>query len=239
MFTCSLFLCRVYCFIALFGGINELLSPTLLFFTSPPESFAFFSCWRFRDPLTETTSPVSSPKVTCVCVGGTGVWRSLSWANLQLIPNLHFPSFLYNTHTLFPPIWDGLDCMVRGTCFCKALSFWSAWALNGLVNTLLVNTLLSEWVWSSGGGSLLARGEPIKGAGRVGWPAALEDEGIWESCEDEERSSVSDSLSETLDPESGSNKKLRVLVVDEDSPHSSAEGLGTQRRRRNDSGVSR
>lgn len=231
MFTCSLFLCRAYCFIALLGGINELLSPTLLFFTSPPESSSFFSWWTFWDPLTETICSVSSHKGTSVWVGGTGVWRSLSWANLQLIPNLHFPSFLYNTHILLPPIWDGLDCIVRGTCFCKALSFWSAWALKGLVNTLL-----SEWVLSNGGGSLLGVSEPIKGAGRVGWPAALGAEGIRESCDGEESSSVSDSLSESLEPESGSNKKLRVLVVDEDSPHSSAEGLGKQRRRRNDSG---
>lgn len=234
MFTCSLFLCRVYCFIALFGGINELLSPALLFFPGPPEFSSFFSCWRFWDPLTETIWSVSSHEGACVWVHGTGVWRSLSWANLQLIPNLHFPSFLYNTHILLPPIWDGLDCIVRGTCFCKALSFWSAWVLKGLVNTLL-----SEWVWSNGGGSLLGASEPINGAGRVGWPAALGADGILESCDAEESSSVSDSLCESLEPESCSNKKLRVLVLDEDSPHSSAQGLRKQWRRRHDSAVSR
>lgn len=229
MSACSVFLCRLYCFIAFFGGINELLSPTLLFFTSPPESSALFFGWRFLDLLTETSWSVPSHKEPCVWVGGTGVWRSLSWANLQLIPNLHFPSFLYNTHILLPPIWDGLACIVRGTCFCKALSFWSAWALKGLVNTLL-----SEWVLSNGGGSLLGESEPIKGAGRVGWLAALGDEGIRANCDEEESSSVSDSLSGPLDPESGSNRKLRVLVVDEVSPDSSAEALGKQRRRRND-----
>lgn len=70
--------------------------------------------------------------------------------------------------------------------------------------------------------------EPINGAGRLGWPAALRADGIWESCDAEESSSVSDSLCESLEPESGSNKKLRVLVLDEDSPHSSAQGLRKQ-----------
>lgn len=210
---------RLYCFMALFGGINELLSPTLLFFTSPPESSSFVSCWRFWDPLSETTWSVSLHAGAWVWLGATAVWRSLSWANLHLIPNLHFPSFLYNTHIFLPPIWEGLDCIVRGTCFCKALSFWSAWALKGLVNTLLW-----EWVLRSGGGSLWGMSEPIGEAGRVAWAAAWGAGGFGESCDDEEGSSESTSLSESLEPESGSNKRLRLLVVDKDPPNCS-EGL--------------
>lgn len=201
---------------ALFGGINELLSPTLLFFNGPPVSSSLVSCWRFWDPLSVTISSVSSHNGTWVWVPGTGVWRSLSWANLHLIPNLHFPSFLYNTHILLPPICEGLGCIVRGTCFCKALRFWSAWALKGLLNTLL-----SEWVLRSGGGSFLGMFEGR--AGRSGGPAALGTDAFGESCEDE-ISSVSDSLSDSLEPEPGSNRKLRLLVVDEDAPDCS-EGL--------------
>lgn len=215
MFTCSLLLWRIYCFMALFGGINELLSPTFLFFNGPPESSSLVSCWRFWDPLSITISSLSSHNGAWVWVAGTGVWRSLSWANLHLIPNLHFPSFLYNTHILFPPICEGLGCIVRGTCFCNALRFWSAWALKGLLNTLL-----SEWVLRSGGGSLLGMFESIWRAGSSGGPVALGTDAFGESCEDES-SSVSDSLSDSLEPEPGSNRKLRLLVVDEDAP----EGL--------------
>lgn len=217
IFTCSLLLWRMYCLMALFGGINELLSPTFLFFIGPPESSSLVSCWRFWDPLSVTISSVSSHNGAWVWLAGNGVWRSLSWANLHLIPNLHFPSFLYNTHILLPPICEGLGCIVRGTCFCKALRFWSAWALKGLLNTLL-----SEWVLRSGGGSLLGMFESIWRAGRSGGPAALGTDAFVESCEDE-RSSVSDSLSDSLEPEPGSNRKLRLLVV-EDAPDRS-EGL--------------
>lgn len=45
---------------------------------------------------------------------------------------------------------------------------------------------------------------------------------------------MSDSLSESLEPESGSNKKLRLLVVDEDPPEFS-EGLENTRIRVGDS----
>lgn len=185
------FLCMAYCFIALLGGIKVLLRPTFLFFTSPPES-SFASGWRLWDSpwdFTRSDADVSSLKGGWQSVGMTRVWRSLSWANLHLIPNLHFPFFLYDTHILLPPIWEGLACIVRGTCFCKALRFCSAWALKGLANTLL-----SEQLFSEGGGSLLCVSEPNEGAGRLVWQI------VWEAdtggcVGDEEGSgSLSDSL---------------------------------------------
>lgn len=89
-----------------------------------------------------------------------------------------------------------------------------------------MKTLLSEWVLSNGGGSLLGMGDPIKGAGRVGWPAAVGAEGLWGLCNDDGSSSVSDSESESLEPESGCNKKLRVIVGEiDEGPRSTAEGL--------------
>lgn len=176
MFMRSLLLCTAYCFIARFGGIKVLLSPTLLFFIWPPDSSSLVSC-GFVDPPPCTTSSVdaagSDPCVSPFTsgwqsVGKVGLWRSLSWANLHLIPNRHFPSFLYDTHTFLPPIWAGLVCTVRGTCFCRALSLWSAWALKGLANTLL-----SEQVFRDGGGSLFGLRECKEGAGKLGLQAAL------------------------------------------------------------------
>lgn len=218
-----------YCFIARLGGIKVLLSPTLLFFTCcPPASSSFVRLWDpspHEPPAWESTrseSGASSITGGWQSVGVAGVWRSLSWANLHLIPNLHLLSFLYDTHTLLPPIWEGLACIVRGTCFCKALSFWSAWALNGLANTLL-----SEQAFRRGGGSLLEVTDSREGGGRVGWQPA-ERAGVWKCDGDEEgsgtSSSGSDSLPESLEAEPDS-RKFRVLLTAVDSSPASLTEL--------------
>lgn len=214
----SLSLCIAYCFIARLGGINELLSPTLLFFTgcSPGSS----SSVRVWDPPPHEPAAWDSPccgsgasSIPGVrqSAGVAGVWRSLSWANLHLIPNLHLLSFLYDTHTLLPPMWEGLAFIVSGTCFCKALSFWSAWALNGLANTLL-----SEQAFRGGGGSLLGAREAWEGGGRA-CRLAAGGAGVW-GCEGDEEgsgscSSGSDSLPESLEAEPDSSKKFRVFLT--------------------------
>lgn len=56
--------------------------------------------------------------------------------------------------------------------------------------------------------------ELIKRAGRPGRSAALGADADWDSCGDEESSSVS----ESLEPEPGPNRKFRLLVVGEDAP---------------------
>lgn len=236
MFMRSLLRCVAYCFIARFGGIKVLLSPTLLFFICPPDSSSLVPCcWSFMDPPPRTTSsldsawsdPCVSPlRVGWQSVGMPGLWRSLSWANLHLIPNLHFPSFLYDTHTFLPPIWAGLVCTVRGTCFCRALSLWSAWALKGLVNTLL-----PEQVFSEGGGSLLGLREYREGAGKLGLQDAW-DAGVLElRCGEEEGSRSPSSWPESLDPEPASSNKLRVLLTGETSSAASLTGLEKQKSR--------
>ncbi len=94
----------------------------------------------------------------------------------------------------------------------------------------LANTLLSEQVFRVGGGSLLGVREPREGAGRVGWQAA-EGAGVL-GCGgggDEEgsgsSSSGSDSLSDSLEAEPGSSKKLRVLLTADASSLISLTGL--------------
>ena len=169
-------------------------------------------------------------------MGATAVWRSLSWANLHLIPNLHLLSFLYDTHILLPPIWDGLACIVRGTCFCRALSFWSASALKGFANTLL-----SEPALRGGGGSLLWVSEPREGAGRVGGQAA-DDPAVKGRGGSGSSSSASDSLPESLEAEPDSSKKLRVFLTDVASSPSVCTELGRrekEQRERKDMQVKR
>lgn len=83
------------------------------------------------------------------------------------------------------------------------------------------NTLLSEEVFSEGEGSLLGVREPRRGASRVGWQAA-EDAGVWKCGGGDEEgsgssSSGSGSLSDSLEAEPGSSKKLRVLFTAEAS----------------------
>lgn len=234
MFMRSLLRCTAYCFIARLGGINVLLSPTFLFFIWPPDSSSLVSCsWCFIDPPPCTTSSLdaawSDPCVSPFAgrrqsVGNGVLWRSLSWANLHLIPKRHFPSFLYDTHTFLPPIWVGLVCTVRGTCFCRALSLWSAWALKGLANTLL-----SEQVFRDGGGSLFGLRESREGAGKLGLQAAL-NAGVLElsrGTDEVSRSSFFwlESLSDSLDPEPASSSKLRVLLTGEGSSPASLRGL--------------
>lgn len=88
----------------------------------------------------------------------------------------------------------------------------------------LANTLLSEQVCREGGGSLLEGWEPREGAGREDWQE-VEDAGFWgcvvgEGCSGSS-SPGSDSLSDSLEAEPDSSKKLRVfLAADASSPAS-------------------
>lgn len=104
----------------------------------------------------------------------------------------------------------------------------------------LANTLLPEQVFREGGGSLLGLREPREGAGRVGWQPAL-DAGIWGCGGNEEgsgfSSSWSDSPSDSLDPEPGSSKKLRVLLTGEDSSTISSTGLENRKGAEGDEGL--
>lgn len=81
----------------------------------------------------------------------------------------------------------------------------------------LAKTLLSEQVFRVGGGSLFGLRETGGGAGRVGWQPAS-DAGTWVRDDGEVSwSSWSDSLSDSLEAEAGSSKKLRVLFTGEAS----------------------
>lgn len=236
MFMRSLLRCTAYCFIARFGGIKVLLSPTLLFFICPPDSSSLVSCnWGFVDPPSwwARSNPFESASTgEWQSLGMTVLWRSLSCANLHLIPNLHFPSFLYDTHTFLPPIWAGLVCTVRGTCFCRALSLWSAWALNGLANTLLPAQLFRE-----GGGNLLGLRESSReGGGKLALhPALVAAAAVWRSREEEEGSGSSstwpESLSDSLDPEPVSSNRFRVFPTGDTSSAASLTGLQKRKRR--------
>lgn len=161
----SLSFCSAYCFRARFGGIKELLSPTLLFFTFwPSDSSSSVSWWELwpLEPLAPGLTSDDPDAGGWLSVGITGVWKPLSWANLHFVSNLHLPFLRKASHTRLPPMWERLASIVKGTCFCRALSFWSAWALKGLANTLL-----SMLVCRGGGGSLFDEGKTREGAGRV------------------------------------------------------------------------